>query len=202
MATTVNRRTLLSNAVLGTTATLVGATAMGSLAPETAFAARSQTAEPGNFDPNFAEGRVTARDDSMILVSGSDGRFHRLRLTGGTSVWKLRPTTLDQVKVGDGLYARGVLMPDGTLAVESVWVNIVNLIVHISAIGMNVLHLDHNGSRVVGHVIPGTSAAVYNGKPAVSDFSMVKVGKHAQVIGAWRPDTNEIDVATIYATTA
>jgi hypothetical protein len=202
MTNTLNRRTLLSNAVLGTTATLVGATAMGSLAPETAFAADSQTAEPGAPDPNFAEGRVTARDGSMILVSGSDGRYHRLRLTGGTSVWKLRPTTLDQVKVGDGLYARGVLMPDGTLAAESIWVNIVNLIVHVTAIGKNMLYLDHNGSKIVGHVVPGTSAAVYNGKPAVSDMSMVKVGKHAQVIGAWRPDTNEIDVATIYATSA
>lgn len=202
MTHTLDRRTLLSSAVLGTTATLVGATAMGSLAPETAFAARSQSPEPGTPDPNFAEGRVTARDGSMILVSGSDGRFHRLRLTGGTSVWKLRPTTLDQVKVGDGLYARGLLMPDGTLAAESVWVNIVNLIVHVTAIGRNVVHLDHNGSKIVGHVVPGTSAAVYNGTPAVADLSMLKVGKHAQVIGAWRPDTNEIDVATIYATTA
>ncbi len=199
MTNKLDRRTLLTSAVLGTTATLVGATAMGSLAPETAFAARAQSPEPGAPDPNFAEGRVTARDGSMILAAGSDGRFHRIQLTGGTSVWKLRPTTLDQVKVGDGLYARGVLMPDGTLAAESIWVNIVNLKVHVTAIGRNVLHLDHNGSRIVGHVVPGTSAAVYNGKPAVSDMSMVKVGKHAQVIGAWRPDTNEIDVATIYA---
>lgn len=93
-----------------------------------------------------------------------------------------------------------MLMPDGTLATEAVWVNIVNLIVHVTAIGRNVLHLDHHGSKIVGHVVPGTSAAVYNGKPAVADMSMVKVGKRAQVIGAWRPDTNEIDVATIYAT--
>lgn len=200
MKNTMDRRTLLTSAVLGTTATLVGATAMGSLAPETALAARSQNPEPGSPDPNFAEGRVTARDGSMLVVSGSDGRFHRLRLTGGTSVWKLRPTTLDQVKVGDGLYARGVLLPDGTLAAEAVWVNIVNLIVHVTAIGRNVLHLDHHGAKIVGHVVPGTSAAVYNGKPAVADMSMVKVGKRAQVIGAWRPDTNEIDVATIYAT--
>jgi hypothetical protein len=201
MTNTMDRRTLLSGAVLGT-ATLVGATAMGSLAPETAFAARAQNAEPGAPDPNFAEGRVTARDGSMILVSGSDGRFHRLRLTGGTSVWKLRPTTLDQVKVGDGLYARGVAMPDGTIAAESVWVNIVNLNVHVTGIGLNALHLDHKGSKIVGHVVPGTSAAVYNGAPAVADMSKVKVGKHVQVIGAWRPDTNEIDVATIYAATA
>ncbi|QNE21384.1 cell wall protein [Kribbella qitaiheensis] len=199
MTNTLDRRTLLTAAALGTTASLVGATAMGSLAPETAFAARSQSPEPGAPDPNFAEGRVTARDGSLILVSGSDGRLHRIRLTGGTSIWKLRPTTLDQVKVGDGLYARGVLMPDGTLAAESVWVNIVNLKVHVTAIGRNVLHLDHNGQKIVGHVVPGTSAAVYNGTAAVSDLSMLKVGKHAQVIGAWRPDTNEIDVATIYA---
>lgn len=199
MKNTMDRRTLLTSAVLGTTATLVGGTAMGSLAPETAFAAASQSPEPGAPDPNFAEGRVTNRTGSLLLAAGSDGRFHRIQLTGGTSVWKLRPTTLDQVHVGDGLYARGVLMPNGVLAAESVWVNIVNLNVHVTGIGRNLLHLEHNGKKVVGHVVPGTSAAVYNGTPAVSDLSMLKVGKHAQVIGAWRPDTNEIDVATIYA---
>jgi hypothetical protein len=78
----------------------------------------------------------------------------------------------------------------------------VNLNVHVTGIGINALHLDHKGSKIVGHVVPGTSAAVYNGAPAVSDMSKVKVGKHVQVIGAWRPDTNEIDVATIYAASA
>jgi hypothetical protein len=199
MTEAIGRRTLLTSAVLGTTATLVGATAMGSLAPETAFATDAQLPEPGQPDPNFAEGRVVSRDGSVVMASGSDGRLHRIQLTGGTSVWKLRPTTVDQVQVGDGLYARGVLMPGGALAAESVWVNIVNLKVHITAIGKNVLQLDHHGQRVVGHVVPGTSAAVYNGTAAISDLSKLKVGGHAQVIGAWRPDTNEIDVATIYA---
>jgi hypothetical protein len=199
MTNTLDRRTLLSSAVLGGTASLVGATALGSLAPEAAFATRSLSVEPGAPDPNFAEGRVTGRNGSLLQVRGSDGRLHRIRLTGGTSVWKLRPTTLDQIEIGDGLYARGVLMPDGVLAAESVWVNIVNLQVHVTGIGKNVMQMEHHGQKVVGHVIPGTSAAVYNGTPAVSDLSMVKVGGHAQVIGAWRPDTNEIDIATIYA---
>jgi hypothetical protein len=92
-----------------------------------------------------------------------------------------------------------VLLPGGVLAAESVWVNIVNLTVHITSIGRNTVQFDHHGSKVVGHVVPGTSAAVYNGTPAVSDLTMLKVGRHAQVIGAWRPGTNEIDVATIYA---
>lgn len=199
MSNTIDRRRLLSSAVLGGTATLVGATTMGSLAPEAVGATYSQKLDPGAPDPNFAEGRVTGRDGSLLRVAGSDGRFHQLRLTGATSVWKLRPTTLDQVEVGDGLYARGVRMPDGKLAADSVWVNIVNLTVHITSIGRNVVQLDHHGNRIVAHVVQGTSAAVYNGTPAVSDLSMLKVGRHAQVIGAWRPDTNEIDIATIYA---
>jgi hypothetical protein len=28
----------------------------------------------------------------------------------------------------------------------------------------------------------------------------VTVGRHAQVLGAWLPDTNEIDIATLYTT--
>ena len=199
MTSTFDRRILLSRAALGGAATLVGATAMGSLAPEAAFGATGQSVDAGTPDPNFAEGRVSARNGDMLLVSGSEGALHRIRLTGGTSVWKLRPTTLDQVHVGDGLYARGVKMPDGTLAAESVWVNIVNLNAHVTAIGKNALTLDHHGQKIVGHVVTGTSAAVYNGTAAVSDLSMLQVGKHVQVIGAWRPDTNEVDIATVYA---
>ena len=200
MTNTIDRRRLLTSAVLGGTATLVGANAMGPLAPEAVGSTLpEQKVDPGAPDPNFAEGRVTGRDGSLLRVAGSDGRFHQIMLTSGTSVWKLRPTTLDQVEVGDGLYARGVRMPDGKLAADSVWANIVNLTVHITSIGRDTVHLDHHGSRIVGHVVRGTSAAVYNGTPAVSDLSMLRVGRHAQVIGAWRPDTNEIDIATVYA---
>jgi hypothetical protein len=199
MAYTIDRRRLLTGAVLGGTASLVGATAMGSLAPEAVGAMHTQAVEPGAPDPNFVEGRVTGRDGSLLRLTSSDGAFHQVRLTTGTSVWKLRPTTMDRIEVGDGLYARGVRMPDGVLAAESIWVNIVNLTVHVTTIGKNVMHVDHHGNKIVAHVVPGTSAAVYNGTPAVSDLSMVQVGGHAQIIGAWRPDTNEVDIATIYA---
>jgi hypothetical protein len=200
----LDRRRFLNSAVLGGAAAVVGATTLGSLAPEAAFAANrpdggTAGADPNAPDPDFAEGRVTGVSGSMLLVTGSDRTLHRIRLTGATSVWKLRPTTVDAAKVGDGLYARGVRMPDGTLAADAVWLNIVNLVVHISSIGRDVIHFDHNGSRVVGHVIAGTTAAVYNDTPAVNDLSLLKVGNHAQVIGAWRPDTNEVDIATVYA---
>jgi hypothetical protein len=199
MLDSVDRRRFLSTAVLGTATAVAGATALGSVAPEAAFADPGPGLDPSGIDPNFAEGRITGIKDSLLMVAGSDGAFHMIQLTGATSIWKLQPTTLDAAQVGDGLYARGVLMPDGALAADAVWLNIVNLQVHITSIGHNVLHLDHHGNRILGHVIAGTTAAIYNSTPAVSDLSLLQVGQHIQVLGAWRPDTNEVDIATVYA---
>jgi hypothetical protein len=197
--TSPDRRRFLTSAVLGGSA-VAGATALGSLAPEAAFAAPPKiNLDPGVRDPNFAEGRITGISGSMIKASGSDKALHRIYVTHGTSVWKLRPTTFDQIAVGDGLYARGVPMPDGALAADAVWVNIVNIDASIDAIDKGRLHLQHHGKRVIGHVVTGTTAAVYNHTPAIADLSQLQVGKHVKVIGAWRPDTNEIDIATVYA---
>jgi hypothetical protein len=195
----LDRRRFLTRAVLGTATTVVTASAIGAITPEVAMAEPAFEVEPGGIDPNFAEGRVTGIKGALLMVAGSDGVLHQIQLTSGTSVWKLRPTTIDAAAVGDGLYARGVRLPDGTLAADAVWLNIVNLEVRITSIGKDVLHLDHSGNLIVGHVVAGTTAAVYNGTPAVSDLSLLQVGKHAQVVGAWRPDTNEVDIATIFA---
>jgi hypothetical protein len=205
MTDTFDRRRFLNTAVLGG-ATVVGASALGSFAPEAAFAANrpdggagTAAVEPLALDPNFAEGRITGIDGSLLLVTGSDKRFHRIYLTGATSIWKLRPVGPEAAQLGDGLYARGVLLDDGTLAADAVWLNIVNLTVHVTSIGKDVIHFDHHGNRIVGHVVAGTTAAVYNSTPPVSDLTLLRVGSHAQIIGAWRPDTNEVDIATVYA---
>ena len=197
----LGRRRFLTSAVLGTTAaTVVGASTLGSFAPEAAAGQQPKLdVDAGAVDPNFVEGRIFSMRRGMLMVTSSDRSMHRIHLTKATSVWKLRPATADAAKVGDGLYARGVRLPDGTLAADAVWLNIVNLQVHITSIGRNTMHLDHHGDRIVGHVVAGTTAAVYNSTPAVSDLSLLQVGKHAQVIGAWRPDTNEVDLATVYA---
>jgi hypothetical protein len=202
MLDSLDRRRFLTSAVLGTATTVVTATAIGAVSPEIAMAEPAFDVEPGGIDPNFAEGRITAIKSGVLMVTGSDMTFQQIYLTSGTSVWKLRPTTVDAAQVGDGLYARGVRMPDGVLAADAVWLNIVNLEVNITSIGKDVVYLDHNGDRIVGHVVAGTTAAVYNGTPAVSDLGLLKVGQHAQVLGAWIPDTNEVEIATVFAAAA
>ena len=84
MDTTMNRRRLLTTAALGG-AGIVGATALGSIAPEDAFAAPSLTVEPGAVDPHFVEGRVTSITGTMLLVTSSDSSLHSIRITDGTS---------------------------------------------------------------------------------------------------------------------
>lgn len=199
----IDRRQLLTSAVLGG-AGIVGATGLGSLAPEAAFAAPSVSDEAlkalaGLPDPNFIEGRVTGISGTQLVVAPSSGGSDRIYVTHGTSIWKLRPASFDKIEIGDGLYSRGLRMPDGALAADAVWVNIVNLQAHVVSLSRNTIQMEHFGDRLVGHVIPGTSAVSYNSTPAVSDMSMLRIGQHIQVLGAWRPDTNEIDIATVYA---
>lgn len=199
----IDRRRLLTSAVLGS-AGVVGATAFGSVAPEAAFAARSESDEAliaaaGLPDPNFVEGRITSISGTQLIVAPSTGGMDRVYVTHGTSIWKLRPTAFDKIEVGDGMYARGLRMPDGALAADAVWVNIVNIQAHVVSMSRNVINLEHFGDRIVGHVVPGASAVSYNSTPAISDMSRLRVGQHVQVLGAWRPDTNEVDIATVYA---
>ncbi|MEU9885039.1 cell wall protein [Sphaerisporangium sp. NPDC051011] len=193
------RRQLLRSAVLGGGATVVAATALGSLGPEAAFGQAAPDIEPGAVDPNFAEGRIRSIKDNTLLVLGSNMVFHSIRVVDGTSLWKLGPVPFDQAKPGDGLYARGVRMPDGVLAAESVWLNIVNIKGHIMNITGDKLHLDHGGKEILCHRIPGKSVAIYSDSPPSADLSPLRVGQHVQVLGAWRPDTNEVDIATVFS---
>jgi len=91
MATSMDRRKLLTSAALGATA-LVGATALGTLAPEAAMAATPLKAQPGQPDPNFAEGRITGINGMMLMVTGSDGVLHRMSVSYAD---ELRPLELD-----------------------------------------------------------------------------------------------------------
>lgn len=195
----MDRRQLLSTAVLGSAAGIVGATALGSVGPEAAFAAESDAPEAGGLDPNYVDGIVTSIRGTQILVEREAGVIDRVFVAPGTSVWKLRSTSFDKIEVGDDVAARGVRMPNGSLAADAVWVNIVNFFAHVVSIGRNVINLEHNGHRVVGHVVKGDTVASYNSTPAVSDLSMIKVGQHVQVLGAQRPGSDQLEIATIFA---
>lgn len=200
----LDRRRFMTSAVLGGAAGIAGATALGSVSPEVVLAEQHANISLGAdmYDPNFVEGRITRISENLLSVTSSDHSFHRIHVTNATSVWKLRHTTFDDAELGDGLYARGLRLDDGTLAADSLWLNIVNLRATVVGITRNSLVLDTGGERVVGHVVRGTTAAVYNSTPAVRDLSMVRVGRHAQVIGAWIPDTDEVDISTLYTSAA
>lgn len=191
----VGRRRFLTNAALGG-ATIVGASALGALDADAAFAS-TPPLDPAVKETSFAEGRVAGRNGSMLEVAGSHGESHRIQLTNATSIWKVRPTTADAIESGDGLYARGVKMPDGSIAADAVWVNIVNLPCTIRGIAKERLHLAHGSHELLGRVAKETTSASYAGGALTSDLGRLRIGQHAQILGAWRPSDNSIDVVRV-----
>ncbi|MFB6977240.1 cell wall protein [Streptomyces scopuliridis] len=191
----LGRRRFLTTAALGG-ATIIGATALGGIDADAAFAAEPSL-DPAIAKSSFVEGRITGITGSVLEVAGSYGDHARVQMTNATSVWKVRATTAAAIEIGDGLYARGVPMPDGTIAADAVWVNIVNLDTQIRGIAKNRLHFAHGQHEVVGNVLPDTTNASYAGRALTSDLSQLRIGQSAQVLGAWRPSDNSVDVVRI-----
>lgn len=194
-SSSIDRRRLLTRAALGG-ATIVGATALGGIDADAAFAAQQQPLDPAIGKSAFVEGRIRAVTGSVLEVAGSYGDHSRVQMTNATSVWKVRPTTAKDIAVGDGLYARGVEMPDGTIAADAVWVNIVNLHTTIRGIEKQRLHLAHGHHEITGNVIAETTAS-YAGRAPSADLSRLRIGQSAQVLGAWRPSDDSVDVVRV-----
>lgn len=192
----LDRRRFLTTAAAGG-ATIVGASALGGLDPDSAFAAPLPSLDPAIANSSFAEGRVTTIKGSLLHVAGSSAGRHLIRLTNATSIWKLDTVTADAIRTGDGLYARGVTMPDGTMAADAVWVNIVNLYVTVRGIERTRLHLGHGHNALVGNIVARKTAASFRGGALTTDLSRLRIGHHAQVLGAWRPEDDSVDIARI-----
>ncbi|HST67029.1 MAG TPA: hypothetical protein VLM05_17760 [Mycobacteriales bacterium] len=196
MSAPMDRRRFLTGAALGG-ATIVGASALGALDAEAAYASTRSTLDPGVIESAFAEGRIGAIQGALLVVAGSWGETHKVQLTNATSVWKLRPTSAKEIEIGDGMYGRGVRMPDGTIAADAVWVNIVNLECTVAGIAADRLQLAHDKHAVLGRLIAGTTVASYNGGALTSDLSRLKIGQAVRVLGAWRPADDSVDVAQL-----
>ena len=194
--TPIDRRRFLTTAALGGV-TIVGASALGALDADAAFASTRSTLDPAIATSVFAEGRIGARKGGMLHVAGSWGETHHVQVTNATSVWKLRPVSWEQIEVGDGMYGRGVRMPDGTIAADAVWINIVNLECTLRGIGRDRIELSHDQRRVVGRLVPGTTVASYAGGALTSDLSRLRIGQAVRVLGAWRPADDSVDVARL-----
>jgi hypothetical protein len=192
----MDRRRFLTGAALGGM-TIVGASALGALDADAAFASTRATLDAGVVESVFAEGRIGAIKGSTLHVAGSWGETHVVQLTTATSVWKLRETSAAAIEVGDGMYGRGVRMPDGTIAADAVWVNIVNLECTLRGVGADRLELTHDRHRVVGRLVPGTTVATYNGGALTADLSRLTPGQAVRVLGAWRPADDTVDVARL-----
>jgi hypothetical protein len=88
-------------------------------------------------------------------------------------------------------------MPDGTVAADAVWVNIVNLECTLQGIGRDRVEFAHDQRKIVGRLVAGTTVATYAGGAPTADLSGLRIGQHVRVLGAWRPSDGSVDVARL-----
>ena len=193
----MDRRRFLATTALGGAGVVSAAGLAGVLSTAT-VAEAADVDLAGQPDPNFLEGKVVSVGAASLIVLTPDLVMRRMLATDGTQVWKVRDTTLEAVQANDHLYARGLPMPDGTFAAENIWVNIVNLHAEVVGVDASTLRFSHHGEAWTGHLQPDTVAR-YSMRAPSRDLSGVSAGRHVQVVGAWRPGTNEIDVSTVFA---
>lgn len=197
-ASGLHRRDFLTAAALGGAA-IIGASTLGALDADAAFAAPTEPLDPGVQASAFAEGRITGRTGGLLTVAGSHGDSHRVQVTNATSIWKLTETDADAIEIGDGMYGRGVQMPDGTVAADAVWLNIVSLVGDITGIGREQLQLRHAAHTILGRVVRGTTVANIAGRAATTDLSGLRIGGTVEILGAWRPSDDSVDIARVTA---
>ena len=193
----MNRRRFLAATALGG-AGVVSAAGLASVVSTATIAEAADVDLAGLPDPNFVEGKVVSVDAASLVVLTPDLVLRRMLVTNGTEVWKVRDTTLDAVRADDHLYARGLPLQDGSFAADNIWVNIVNLHAEVVGVDAGKLRFSHHGEAWTGHLQPDTVAR-YSMRAPTRDLSGVTAGQHVQIVGAWRPGTNEVDVSTVFA---
>lgn len=194
--TELDRRQFLSRAALGGAA-VVSVGSLGGAALASPEGGAGNVRVDGD-DPNFFEGLVASIRDATLLVTSSSYLIRRVQVGNGTRVWKGGDATFGEIRPGDYVYASGVPGPNADFLADAIWVNIVNLHVEIESIHSDRLQLNHVGGPIVGHLKPDTVVA-YNDGPETRDLSRLRPGLHVQMIGAWRPGKDEMDVTRIYA---
>src|SRR5262249_43094046 len=171
--TDMNRRQLLRRAVLGGAGTLRAA-AFGPLAQPAHADTDTVEEEAGQRSRNFAQGLIQAIEPDALIVTNDEFLVQRIQLTTSTRLWKVHDTTLDDVQVGDFLYARGEPGEDGQFIAETVWVNIVNVAVEIVESGDGQLQLlDWNGP-LLGYLTADTVAIYDDAGPPTKDLSQLQ----------------------------
>ena len=194
---TVNRRRFLRQAVVGAGALpILGARAgVSAQVPTHIRDTRPPVFQDVNVRP--VHGRILSLSGTMLAVDAVEG-LTALSVVGAR-IWKGRAASTAHLQAGDVVWARGVPLPDGTLLVTNMWVNIVNVKGRVDTVVSSTTFVMQWGTfGVVGDSTKKTRVTVdaltlFNDGLPTSPFTLV-VGQPVQVVGT------AVDESNLYAT--
>jgi len=149
----------------------------------------------------FWEGRVSDLFSNAITIYGSgfvwDG-IKQVFLEGGrqtefniqvdsdTRIWKGRHVDLSAVEKEDVVYGRGLIMFDGSILAQRLWVNIAQYRGKVSKIRRGMFLLELVGNRQAHiPVLFDVETVINDGQGSQEDIS---VGRYIQVLGVMQKD--------------
>jgi hypothetical protein len=198
----ITRRELLARALMaGSGTTIVAAfgpkIAEGAVRP--AHAAARFRADPIVIDLNFVAGRLVDRSADLFIVLDPDAQFRRVRMAPSGQVWKQGQWNQGVLQVGDCIYARGKVGPDGVLAINKAWASIFNLEGRLIQSGARTFLIDLLRADIgPAEISFAPGAEMTDGSSAAVVIGSLPAGAELRVVGFESPATGEL-AATLVA---
>lgn len=186
----VSRRGFLQQALVAGAGTRLTAPLLGAGAAAALRDSVSTPQPPAELDPNFIAGRVVERvADDEYLVEDPDKKIRPMRVSPPTRVWKRAYVNRYGVVEGDCLYARGQLQPDGVLAVDRLWVDIITFPATVMQATADVhVMSEWTGDEFKFPVAPFTEVEQAGGGYAKGDASTLQRDDGLQAVGFGIPE--------------
>jgi hypothetical protein len=97
--------------------------------------ASSQASIDPEYDPGFIAGKVITSSKNELTVLDLDDQLRLVRLTPASHTWKQGLWDAFPLVEGDCVYARGTPGADGSIDLDSLWVDIKSLSTEVLAVG-------------------------------------------------------------------
>lgn len=167
-------------------------------------AAVSLTAQPSP-STEFGDGTVSEVNGNTIVTRRSGGIVERIVVGPSTNIWKGGNATISAVGSGDFIYARGVPMPDGSMAAIAIWVNIAQVYGKVTSVGAGRFKLIGEtgalGRPLVERTVLVADKTLYfpaKGTGRQNAFNLVQPGSAVHALGVGEKDGRTLHATRIW----
>lgn len=186
----ITRREFLEQVAFGSSA--IGASMVLKIHPLLQLAEKEE-------ETIFLEGTVSRVKGDRLIVK-DESVIYTLFMTNKTRIWKGKVASLDQVDIGDYIYARGIPKAEEEFIATKVWVNIANFYGTVVDREGNTLSLRIDDPRFETFLTVHITADTLVNEARGVDLSVLSPGRYVQALGLYQRDGSLLATRLFYST--